>query len=274
MFFPVDFVPFSTAREFAVTLASHTWLGYQSQPYSSPDYADLDADLDQLKALELQLLSAWLISQAFLHYQPYICSPSGQVLGATEPLTAHEDRLNWYEWRWPALDHPELCRPLLNARTDEPANNILDRFRFIDIDSGLIAVANREKIINKLAHLEASDIEVQIATARNFQGWAICFSRSEFPSSIEKFADDIGFEKPSFFSVSEEFSKTTSKGGRPSLQFIAFHAYTSAFPDGHANEPWKVVEHKVSERAGRRISARTIQRALANTYDKNDKSDD
>lgn len=61
----------------------------------------------------------------------------------------------------------------------------------------------------------------------------------------------------------------TPRRGRPSLQEAALSAYLKAFPDGHGDTHWSVVEDRVADIAGRKINERTIRRAISGKLGQN-----
>lgn len=260
MYAPIGYVPFSALVEYANTIATQTVLQERTKLEHSVDGKATEMLSGQEVSIEEAVLAAWIICRSFEFIQPYICSPTGTVVSITQPMTHHEDRLGWYDWYFPSKTHEELCLSARKALEGKPFSHPFDRFRFIDVLTGTISVAEREHLIRLFGHDADEDVEPQSRVARNFEGWAICFDKLDFPRDEGELALDLGIS--SDFHLDFGAANEKPKAGRPSLQFQALEGYRQAFPKGHRDASWKVVEARVAEVVGRRISVKTIQRAL------------
>ncbi len=259
MFYPEGYVPFSDLMDYAESASTEIFAANSFKEYREENVAN---DLARYRFLEREVLFAWLLCHGLTNYRPIACSPSGIRVGISHPLTHHEDNLYWYRYSWPALDDDELGGIMRRVEEGKPSTHPLNRFRFIDFATGTICVERRMHLIRIFAHEAEENIDSQVATATNFDGWAVCFHASDFPNTIERFLEDAGLEEPRIAFASENPQIERSRGGRPSKRFVARQIYWQIYPNGHADENWKTVARKVSDAAGIGVAPRTIQRAI------------
>lgn len=276
MFSPIGTISFSEAYSFFDHVASQYWSGHSMQLYEARklEGADAEAQFDEKDAealfKEKEVLTTWILAKCLNEYEVLMCAPDGRTMVPSPMILYHEDRLHWYDWSFSATRSRRFDDAL--KRFVENDEHPSTRFRFLDFITGTVCVAGREHIIRLFGHEEDEDIHHQMYVAEKFNGWAIAFTGTDFPTSTKQISDELGLKGPYV-----EFA-TTSTGsknvGRPSLQRLAMRAYQAAFPNGHANIHWSEVEDRVEQFAGRKISAKTIGRALAGLEDNLDKTPD
>lgn len=265
MFAPPGYHSFEEVVDFCQHVATSAW----ATQIHLHGVLNEEAGEGRKRFLEPSFLTAWLLCKCLSELNPSLCSPTGLLLEPSQRLLFHEDRLSWYEWSWPVQENEELRLPF--EKYWKGKDNPFDRFRFIDPITGTISVVSREAQILKFAYDEDEYALEQLKVARQFDGWAICFPRNTFPPNERVFAEILGLNSPML-----EFTGRTAgndrKIGRPYLQDQARQAYFSAFPEGHGDISWSAVEDRVAELARRRISAKTIRRAIAPNLDNLDKT--
>ena len=255
MYAPIGYHTFGYLLSVADHLAGQVWLAKRRLEANQ-------ARRGKEASAERTLLTAWIISRSLHTFPTAICSPQGHALRVDPLFCFHEDQLDWYEWGWPIEDHDELSGPY--HRMVKEDLHPFDRFRFIDVITGTICVQGRIDAIKNAAKDADEYIDIQLDIAKRFDGWAVCFSEDEFPLTEQEFFEKIGLLDEIYVSGQQSTSLSI---GRPRLQEIAKEAYQAIYPAGHGGEPWKIVETRVAEVAGRPISYKTIKRAIGQRSD-------
>lgn len=263
MYAPVGFYPFSELAGFCDHASSAVFAARVLNKYEIFE----NNQYKKIHVREQEFLTTWMISKSMSEFQPHICSPSGQILVAAPLLCFHEDRLGWYDWSWPLADSHELSIPFARYLHDGP--HPMSRFRFIDAITGTISVKLRRQEIQDFSQESDECIKQQISVAENFDGWAVCFAEGDIPDNVGGLCSALGIHEP-YIEMTEPRS-VTAKRGRPYLQDSARDAYRSIYPTGHGNIPWVEVEDNVAALMGRRISSKTIRRAVSEIQDNLDK---
>lgn len=266
MYAPVGFYPFSELLGFCDHTATAVWCARTIEENKKT----LSQEGGKERIRERDFLIGWMIAKSLSEFQPHICSPEGQVFVAAPLLCFHEDRLGWYEWEWPIGNSHELSLPFARFLAD--GLHPISRFRFIDAITGTISVKTRRHEIRVFSHQADEDVEHQIAVAENFDGWAVCFSEEDIPKDVGGLCKALGVQEP--FIEEAEPCLRQLKRGRPYLQDSARDAYRSVYPNGHGSVPWVEVEDNVAALMGRRVSSKTIRRAVSEIQDNLDRNQD
>lgn len=213
------------------------------------------------------LLAGWIFSAMIAKRGATACSPRGDLMKVGGPIISHEWDLGLLRWSFPSKGESEIS-PLLAKVKSDPPFSPWPGFPFIDINAGAISVSpDRERKILQSRRAEAGeDVSLQIEIARNFHGWALCFSKDEYPFEVEDILKAVEIEFP-------DATSSVVPNGRPRMvREKAGSAYHELFPSGHSIESWREVTQRVSERVGRPVSYKTIQRALAGSGTLSDKA--
>lgn len=254
MFCPEEHIPLLDVVGWCDHVSAQFWSAENMRRFKN-DEINEDSGLKSFQ--EKEVLTCWLIAKCLEIYPSKLCSPSGKILVPSQFLFFHEDRLNWYQWSWPVWENDELS---LSWRHFAEGIHPADRFRFIDMITGTVQVVGREEKIKSLGIETDEDVIHQISVVAPLNGWAVCFEQESFPTSVTELASDVGLNGPYL-----EFAEQDTSGksvGRPWLQGIALKAYDDIFPNGHGETPWSIVEDRIEQLAGRRISSKTIKRAI------------
>ncbi|RJE83233.1 hypothetical protein [Paracoccus onubensis] len=274
MFAPEGFIPFDVVISQIYDASISAW--------ACENTRRLDAGWKPTKGFALksfcarEVLNAWMIARTINSYTIYAAAPHGQVMQISTPFLTHRDQLNWYDWEFPDVEgySGELTVPFHRAleNTDSlgkrPSNSDpFERFTFCDFHTSTIDVTE-DRISRIAVDFSEEELSNLLRIVRNFDGWAICVKPDEFPKDIDELLSGIGFDYPRF--EVNASNNAIGRKGRPQLQNIALEAYKLAYPNGHGSTHWSVVEDQIEEVAGRRISQKTIKRALDNNQDKMD----
>jgi len=135
-----------------------------------------------------------------------------------------------------------------------------ERYQLLDPRSGLVTLVEKE--LPPGSPNDDPRAPVPPATRRAieaFEGWAVCFPETTFPSSAKDIQDALKSYREGVLGPDSE-----TAGGRPSIRPEIAEAYLDLYPDGHeaVGDSWKEALAKVTERLGEDFSVDTLKRAL------------
>lgn len=233
-------------------------------------------DLFQIKKWEEEFLHTWLLASFLREMEPLICTRESLLFRATGLICHHEDEVGCYDWIWPhtASEHEKsiYADSFLGYYQIKNGNHPIARFRFIDPITGTISIRDRERELRLISHDNDEDTRAQITTLMPFDGLPICFLAEDTLDNPKEVLDffDVDSTSPTSSRVSVSSKPRMLKkavAGRPLLQGLAGPAYWSIYPSGHGDTPWTEVEDEIEATLGRRVSYKTIKRAIASKLD-------
>lgn len=226
------------------------------------------------------ITSVFLMSRFCGDFPPVVANLDGTKISPDWPLFSHIDQLEVCQYGWP-LKSDEQFQSLFAFHNENgfDTRDFLDRFAFVDPDTGQIKPKNGSK-----THIE-NGLGFESVTAQRFEKLAdslrdfvICWP--EFPDDEEYrsflgyievdeiFAKALDFE----FGSLSDFKPVVKKRavGRPSQRDDAARAYYCHFPDGHAavGKSWKEALAVVNRALKVPISEHTLKRAVGGTEQK------
>lgn len=113
-------------------------------------------------------------------------------------------------------------------------------------------------------YIEAFDLQTEVATLREFEGWAICWEPPG-PDWREQLASIAWLDRPQ----EEKSFGQRKQSGRPRIQEVLLRHYVKLFPRGHAGFTAKDVLRRISDDGGPMASDETLRRAIASIRPQN-----
>ncbi|MGK8235139.1 hypothetical protein ACLGGT_13315 [Roseovarius sp. MS2] len=220
------------------------------------------------------ITSTFLMSKFCADFQPVVASVSGNRITPDWPMFSHIDQLEVCNYVWPLKSDTQF-QSLFTFHDENGFDTraLLDRFAFVDPDTGQIKPKNSSK-----AHLE-NGLGFESVTARRFEELAnnlrdfvVCWpgfpDDEEYRSFLgyieidEIFSKALDFEFGSITDLKPQAKKRAV--GRPSKRDDAARVYFSHFPDGHAagGKSWKEALAVVNRGLKVPISEYTLKRAV------------
>lgn len=234
--------------------------------YDWVDHTDKSPNSDFSRHVEL--MNAWMLCRIFDLHEVFLSSPSGTIVRAVGMLLWHEDDLS--RWMFPNnLKQPSPISDIFSRGVNSPTEHPLNRFRFVDVLTGTVAIEGRENALRSFQIEADEDLFQQTRVASQFDCWAVCIH-----SGALKHAD-IGYQSLVFPDLYDDLELTSFADGvsrgRPRKVDGALAAYKSRFPKGKGALTWPEVAIKIEEITGIPISHETLARAV-NSDKKHDKT--
>lgn len=207
---------------------------------------------------------------------PTFASLEGNKVRPDWPLYSHRDQIEYCDFQWPLNQMPEF-RVYFEALSKGSfgLRELLDRFAFIDGETGVIA--NRNGASHYLKYgigFDDGAISAALETVGRLRGYLVCWdyfpTGEDFRALVDCLAANEGFSDALDFlygSMSADVPPSASPKvniGRPRKRDDAAMTYRLIFPSGHEAEglSWKEAERAVSQRLGRMVTKATIVRGL------------
>ncbi len=254
MFAPIGYINISELLNSFTPFAQ----GYAAA-YDWVDQTDNRPESDLSRHTEL--LAAWMLCCVFDSHDVFLASPSGMMARASGLLLRHEDDLA--RWMFPNnLKNPSPISSIFARGVSSPTDHPLNRFRFIDVFTGTVAVEGREGELSKF-QIESDELILhQARVAKQFDCWAVCIHESALKPGCTDYKSLVF---PDLYDELNSMSfEDGSSRGRPRKVDKALTAYKSRFPDGHGDLTWPEVAKEIETITNIPISDGTLSRAVNN----------
>lgn len=232
--------------------------------------------------MAVSLTTLFLLTNLLEQSPPILANIAGSRLLPDVPILAHKDQIELCVFHWPLTEDAQFLG-FFSAMDSEGLDPewVFARFPFIDPLNGAIRRSNgdHEFLINGLGYDE-DDATRLLETVDTLKGYFIFWDElpegrdlRDFLSCIEANAAfsaalDALFGQRTPEAASESYGP--NKIGRPKQRTNAAQTYLALFPEGHDVQglTWQKVANRVSQAMGRRVSAETIKRGIAELIQK------
>ncbi|WP_413717391.1 hypothetical protein [Silicimonas sp. MF1-12-2] len=194
---------------------------------------------------DVEVVAFWLLVNICDQYEPTICSPSGHLLKAPEPLFFHPDQFFYFFLDFPLREMAELAT--IYQEYDAKRMNgsdFWDRFCCIDADSGLVTHKNQtiRHLINFYEGgeaLEQGTSEIFEKHVKPFLGWSIVLDPSNLPETNGQLLKDLLLGESYWYDgddskVQERMKKRGPKPSGAKSEFLL--RYPEGIPEGLSAE--------------------------------------
>lgn len=232
------------------------------------------AESDSEATLISGITAVFLMVRFCEDYPPVVANLDGTRISPDWPLFSHIDQFEGCHYAWPMKSDTQFQAFFnFHKETGFDTRALLDRFAFVDPDTGMVKNKNGAR-----RHLE-NGLGFESVTARGFEQLAdslqqcvICWpgfpedeEYRDFLAHLEiddVFSRALDFEFGSIGNLKPSSSKRPI--GRPSKRDDAARIYFSHFPDGHAvtGKSWKEALAVVNRDLRVPISEATLKRAV------------
>jgi hypothetical protein len=229
--------------------------------------------------LIVTIVTVYLLVNFLEEYPPVVASLSGGRISLERTFYCHRDRIDECSFAWPVTTDPQFSSLFeYSVSNGFSGSDLLDRFPFINGQTGQIQVKNgaKEHLIN--SWLTAQSVDLMLETANQLRGSVVCWPNfpdhqtyRDFLSCLEidpviTDALDLTHGQPPTTKIDTTPQKPF---GRPSQRDSLVAAYHEHFPLGHesSGKSWKEVTAVLNIGRKPQVSVWTVQRAVKGMTD-------
>lgn len=247
---------------------AHTAEFYLKNEGFAEDYEDAE--------LIVGVTTTFLLANFLMEFTPVLSGLNGnKVLLSDDVLLGHRDQFELCYFSWPIKQDPQFLNLFEYGKTGKfTTSNLLDRFAFINPNTGEIRVKNssREYLINGLGGDEP-EVTDMLEFAKKLSGFVICWpdfpndqAYRDFLNCLEANDDFVKALDYEYGSGSDMRPIPKKRAvGRPSKKDEAARSYWTHFPDGHEafGMSWKEALAVVNSGLKGPIHEDTLKRAIS-----------